>query len=514
MNCLIFDRDKLPQRLMSAALRSSGRVVKVKVSDQQDVLLKSLEQRNELVFTIATGKFNLENKLIKLFDNYSPDTILVRVSYDEWRKPSTINGVEVFTLATKDEDILLVQLDFLLRYALLKKKFRLSKQLLSLSEVRYQQLVDSANDPIAFVGNGMLLYANVEYLSLMGFKSIAEAASIPVRHLVGQDERTTFAPLCQQIEQRLAAPSRLNLQLEPLGHAPIRSEVVIQPASYRGKRCVQLRIKPYYDEVELPHRPNLMLKNGDNPWDKRPQQVAEDIIEKQDSNGKPQLQFSLHEALNLQQGQRPILFLAENWIQRPDGKFELYQALNPSKQVRLDLWNVRKVLIRLLSEQGQSADHKRKVLITLSEATLSSSNARKQLLNALNNSKEVNESIWFAISQSYLYKIPREEQMFLAQLYGLGIRFIVDEVVQESPKLFELIRRLKAEGVRLDASVGEQVGRLAHVSTDLLHLINWSESKNLAVVVDGVQDIVSMNRLSSTKASYLQGSILHSFRSI
>lgn len=510
MNCFIFDRDKLPQRLMKAALCSSGRAVDVKISDQKDVLLKSLEKRTELVFSVATEGFKLERKLIKLCSNYSPDSILVRVSRDEWRKPTTVEGVEVFTLATKDEDVLLVQLDFLLRYALLKKKFRLSKQLLSLSEIRYQQLVDSSNDPIAFIGHGMLLYANIEYLSLMGFKSVAEAASIPVRHLINQQERGVFSPLCQQIEQRVSGPGQLKLSLEPLGHAPIRADVSLQPASYRGKRCVQMRLRPHYEDLELPIRPSVMLNKANNPWDKTPKQLANRPLEKPTTQTKPSLQFSLNEALNLKQSTRPTLLLAENWLKQPNGTYQLYQTVKPKQQIRLDLWTIRKVVIRLLAEQEQAKDDQQ-AIVDLCHATLNDSQAQQQILTTLSNTQDINTQLWFAISFSDLRHLDKNTQQFVAQLYKLGVRFVIDEVVQESPTLFELARRINAVGLRLSVSVGESVQRLGHVSADLTRLINWSESKKLVVIMGGVKDIASMNRLSATHVSYLQGPVLHNF---
>ncbi len=117
----------------------------------------------------------------------------------------------------------------------IKQDFRDCKHLLGVAELRCHWLVDYSWEAIAYISQGMHLYANNAYVTLFGFESMAEVRSMPVSHLVDTPERKTFEAMSKAADVGSKPSNRLLTTLRTLDGERMRAEIRFIPAVLKGQ---------------------------------------------------------------------------------------------------------------------------------------------------------------------------------------------------------------------------------------------------------------------------------------
>lgn len=127
-----------------------------------------------------------------------------------------------------------------------------ANEALTEAERRCQLLLDSSMDAIAYIHEGMHIYANRTYCERFGYSDAEELSGIPVIDLIASTDQTQFRDFLRNYsntgEQTLACHVTQADQQE----AP--AEVTLSPALYDGEPCAQLVIRSPDNAAELENR--------------------------------------------------------------------------------------------------------------------------------------------------------------------------------------------------------------------------------------------------------------------
>lgn len=127
------------------------------------------------------------------------------------------------------------------------------KASLSGSDNRLTHLIDSADNAIAFVQDGMHMHANQAYADIFGFRDTEELASRPLLDLIAENYQTDFKKVIQQMTT-LSTEQHLELDCKRADSSSFRALFVFSPASFEGEACLQLQV----DNLEFEHKARML----------------------------------------------------------------------------------------------------------------------------------------------------------------------------------------------------------------------------------------------------------------
>jgi len=111
------------------------------------------------------------------------------------------------------------------------------------SEKRARMLMESSRDAIAYVHEGMHIFANSSYLEMFGFDSLDEIEGTPIMDMVAPDDHTEFKDFLRNYSKNGEQEGKLETHgLLPDGKT-FNAEMEFTAASIDGEPCTQIVIR-------------------------------------------------------------------------------------------------------------------------------------------------------------------------------------------------------------------------------------------------------------------------------
>lgn len=108
---------------------------------------------------------------------------------------------------------------------------------------RYNLLLDSARDSIAYIHEGLHVYANRAYLDLLQVKSLEEIEGISLLELMTTDEGTDLKKLLRDINESDFQEQTLVVTINTFGGKQLEAELTFSPAKFNGEQCIQMLVR-------------------------------------------------------------------------------------------------------------------------------------------------------------------------------------------------------------------------------------------------------------------------------
>ena len=118
------------------------------------------------------------------------------------------------------------------------------------TEKRCQLLLDSSVDAIAYVHDGMHIYANAAYLALFGYRDPDEMEGMPMIDLIAADDQSNFKSFLKSYRSEEGS-AEFNCTGETATADNFQANMSFSPAQYDGEPCVQVVIRAANDNAEL-----------------------------------------------------------------------------------------------------------------------------------------------------------------------------------------------------------------------------------------------------------------------
>lgn len=116
---------------------------------------------------------------------------------------------------------------------------------------RADALLDSSRDAIAYVHEGMHVYANRAYLENFGFDDFDEVEGMPVLDLVETQSTDALKSVLRSISKGEKPPRQLEVQTRRVNGETLDTIMVFSSASIEGEPCTQIVLRSKHDDSEL-----------------------------------------------------------------------------------------------------------------------------------------------------------------------------------------------------------------------------------------------------------------------
>lgn len=235
------------ERLLSM-LRNSGRNTRPQHVPSIEGLEKLLgDQAWDLLLAVDNAKTcdpKAALRSIKKLDKDIPAIFLTETDPDEFAI-ALIDGLKAGArdvVILDDDQHLLMTITRELGNLQERRERRAADRKLLAAEKRCQQLLDSSRDAIAYVEDGMFLYANQSFAELFGHKEVDDIISIPVIDIVSNADQDKYKNFMKAF--KLSEDDEQTLQL-----AGVRSDggsfsmdIAVTHAIFENEPCTQLLV--------------------------------------------------------------------------------------------------------------------------------------------------------------------------------------------------------------------------------------------------------------------------------
>jgi len=108
---------------------------------------------------------------------------------------------------------------------------------------RYNLLLDSARDSIAYIHEGLHVYANRAYLELLQVRTLEEIEGISLLELMTTEEGVDPKKLLRDMNQAIFPEEALAVTINTLGNKHLKAELTFSPARFHGEQCIQMMVR-------------------------------------------------------------------------------------------------------------------------------------------------------------------------------------------------------------------------------------------------------------------------------
>ncbi|MFL0810425.1 MAG: EAL domain-containing protein [Agarilytica sp.] len=264
---IINDSRSEAERLISM-LHNAGRPVRAQHVESSEALSKVLQEKIwDIMIAIESAESVGASEAIKLIKKFNKDVPVILLTDREGSLP-IVEGMKMGAadVVTLDEDqhlLFVIQRELQNRDE--REKRRFSERRFNEISRRNQQLLDSSRDAIAFVQDGMFLYANDSFGEILGYEDRDEVECMPVIDIVHDKHQDPVKKFLKEFMIKGSDVEATELKImaitESGSEEPLTFEV--RKANYEEEACIQFVVRAKTDDSEELHAQIQEMKNKD-----------------------------------------------------------------------------------------------------------------------------------------------------------------------------------------------------------------------------------------------------------
>ena len=251
LNLLVIDDDQLYAERLVHLLGCYYDTINLGFLDDKEELLKSLRQpwdvlvfgnAYDMSFTDVVGvvqEQSIELPMICLFN----EEMVASTNNDEGL-PDIISGTMVKSLKVDQE--MAVVMSICLQHDNLRsrRELRTLRHVLSEAEQRANVLIKNSKSAVAYIDQGIHIFANDPYLQLFGFESMNDAIGVPVVDLIaGGDNVKGFKQFLRQFDKGSRQEVEFNFESKRMDGSTFEAKLQLAAATLDGEPVTQVIIQ-------------------------------------------------------------------------------------------------------------------------------------------------------------------------------------------------------------------------------------------------------------------------------
>jgi diguanylate cyclase (GGDEF)-like protein/PAS domain S-box-containing protein len=239
---------------VSNLLRNAGHAVQAENAEDDEDLITLLKQQPwDLVVAKPELPFLTAHHALDIVSKHQPELPMVVISDNE--DPDKVNSL----LATGLCDIIsLAQPEYGLHTILravnvtiLRRELKICREQRDSLSHRAQILVDHSKDAIAYIHEGMHVYANEAYLELFGYTDMNAVEGMPLMNMVSSDNRGPLKNYLRDYAKGKEKNASLELDGLNADETIFPIDMKFSQVSYDGESCIQIIIDNRGNNEEL-----------------------------------------------------------------------------------------------------------------------------------------------------------------------------------------------------------------------------------------------------------------------
>ncbi|MCG3871471.1 GGDEF domain-containing phosphodiesterase [Psychrobacter sp. Ps7] len=251
LNLLVIDDDQLYAERLVHLLGCYYDTINLGFLDDKEELLKSLRQpwdvlvfgnAYDMSFTDVVGvvqEQSIDLPMICLFN----EEMAASTNNDEGL-PDIISGTMVKSLKVDQE--MAVVMSICLQHDNLRsrRELRTLRHVLSEAEQRANVLIKNSKSAVAYIDQGIHIFANDPYLQLFGFESMNDAIGVPVVDLIaGGDNVKGFKQFLRQFDKGSRQEVEFNFESKRMDGSTFEAKLQLAAATLDGEPVTQVIIQ-------------------------------------------------------------------------------------------------------------------------------------------------------------------------------------------------------------------------------------------------------------------------------
>ena len=253
---LILDKSQNDAEKLVSLLRNAGIPTRAKQIESEDELVDALEAQTWDLFLAREEEadFDLDQALLHIRQNDRdiPFFVLSKC-YDHESVASHLKAGAKDVIPFDSDKHIVMAVRRELNNLAQRKNLHQMEVTVRDAEQRCKLLLDSSKDAIAYVSDGMHIYANSSYMNFLGYDDADELICIPVLDTLGAASQETFKKLSKSFfdDEISESVSSVPCVSKREDDTEIETIMNLSEASYDGERCLQIVIRPQQDSAEL-----------------------------------------------------------------------------------------------------------------------------------------------------------------------------------------------------------------------------------------------------------------------
>ncbi len=264
INLIIIDDSFDTEELVVSTLRTLGYAARSTRAEDDEDLIESIKTRapDLVIYTLGMELISLAQTCTILRNSLkdtpvpviavtkNDDTADVSKNIEEGaRDLSSYKNIKHLSQVIKRE---------ITAYRNLRKTHQL-EQALEESERRCSSLIDSSRDAIAYIHEGMHVYANTSYLESFDIELSDDLEGIPILDMVAADSRDVFKSFLREYMNKNTSDGKLETTLRKPDGTEFKGEMEFSAARIDDEPCIQIIIrKDDVNSEELERQLKLM----------------------------------------------------------------------------------------------------------------------------------------------------------------------------------------------------------------------------------------------------------------
>ncbi len=251
---ILEDSQNEAERLVSL-FRNSGRATRVHRLTSSDDLAEALQQSWDLLIS-APHSENLDpNEALGAIRRQAKDIPVIQLlegnDLDDITEALALGAQDALPQGQDERLILIANREL----ANLEERRARRRAEISLREIekRCQLLLESSVDAIAYVHEGMHIYANRSYLQLFGYDDAEDLEGMPMIDLIAGCDQTSFKDFLKNYHSA-ETHDHLTCQGLKTDGLQFKARMELSPATYDGEPCIQVVIRTETGNAELEER--------------------------------------------------------------------------------------------------------------------------------------------------------------------------------------------------------------------------------------------------------------------
>ena len=248
---ILEDSQNEAERLVSL-FRNAGQATRVYRLTSSDDLASALQQTWDLLIAAPSSE-NLEpSEAIATIRRQAKDIPIIQLTASNDAEAI----IDALTLGAQDalpqgeDEWLLLVANRELANLEQRRARRSAEVALREAEKRCQLLLDSSVDAIAYVHDGMHIYANRAYLELFGYADVEDLEGMPMIDLIEACDQGSFKTFLKNY-QTMEGHCELTCSGVRADGDSFKARMHFSPATYDGEPCIQVVIRAESDSAEL-----------------------------------------------------------------------------------------------------------------------------------------------------------------------------------------------------------------------------------------------------------------------
>ena len=240
--------------VVSNLLRNAGHALQAENAEDNEDLIELLNRQQwDLVIAKPELPFLNAHHALEIVSRHQPELPFVIISDNV--EPEKVDSL----LATEICDaISLEQPEYGLRTILravkitaLKRELKLCREQRDSLSHRAQILVDYSKNAIAYVHEGMHVYANDAYLELFGYSDMSSVEGMPIMNMVSSDDRDQLKSYLRNYARGKEKNASMEFDGIHSDESIFPMQVKFSQVSYDGESCIQVVIENRAENEEL-----------------------------------------------------------------------------------------------------------------------------------------------------------------------------------------------------------------------------------------------------------------------